>query len=357
MNACALAALLTGSIMNRTLLLATLFGLAAFGLPALADPPETGVIKDRSTFMPKRQWAAVPGKIVAVLLPGGKEIGALDGWGGPADLLVVAHGRNSYRKTYVPTGDNPQVTGFSVPVGKDGKTQQYPALNVCNPRDVVPWGVTQPYTLVEVTVNDGRGSPAHDCFVATAFKVLDGTKDYPLKVTEAIGDLKKRYAKFLSEKNVDKELTDLAAKVLKDKKATGPRETSELMYVTWLPESETLLARFKTKISDGAYTITKNPIGPKLPIDPRLPPGKLQPGGDSVPFRVIAKRPDLAIKTGTMFGIELGQSYEVNKKGEIVRIDELPVDTFTQQISMPVVGPGPLPLPPPMPPKEIKPDF
>jgi hypothetical protein len=354
----------------KRLLCAVSFAIVAFGVPALADPPQTGVIKDRDSFMPKRQFAAVDGKIIAVVLPGGKEIGALDGWGGPADTMVVAHGRNSYRKTYIPSGNNPQVTGFSVPVGKEGKMQQFAALNVLNPRDLMPWGITQPYTLAEVTVNDGQGSPVHDCFVATAFKVVEGTKDYPLKVTEVITNLKKKHADFLKEKNIDKEISDLAAKTLKDKKLTGPRETSDLMYVTWVPESETLLVRFKTKISDGAYTITKGPVNPKLPIDPRLPPGKGKaiPGGNDVPFndevpvlRVAPPR-DFSVKTGTTISIELGQSFEVNKKGEITRIDELPIATSTQQINQPVFGPGPGPIGPrpvplPVPPQKVQPDL
>jgi hypothetical protein len=354
--------------MKRVLLLAVLFGSSSCGgITALADPPQTGVIKNRDSFMPKRQWSPVPGKIVGLLLPAAKEVTAMDGWGGPADLMVVASGRGSYRKTYVPTTENPQVTNFSVPTA-DGKMQQYPALNVCNPRSVLPWGVTQPYSLVEVTVNSGQGAPGNDCFVATNFKVLDGTKDYPLKVTEVITDLKKRHGDFVKEQNIDKEMADLAAKVLKDKKVTGPRETSELMYATWLPESDTLLVRFKTKISDGSYTITKGPIGPKLP--PKgLPPQKLpRDGGNGVPFIDLeparAIMPNVGRKTGTTFGIELGQSYEVNKKGEITKIEELPIATFTQEINQPVFGPGPGPRPgpfplppPPAPPGKEKPDL
>ncbi len=51
-----------------------------------------------------------------------------------------------------------------------------------------------------------------------------------------------------------------------------------------------------------------------------------------------------------MFGIEFGQLYEVNKKGEIVRIDELPAQPFTQQVNQTIVGPGPIrPRPLPLP--------
>jgi hypothetical protein len=343
--------------MRRFFLLSAVLGLmAALGMPVLGDPPATGVVKDRASFMPARKWAKLPGNVVGVLLPGGREVGALDGWSGPADLMVVSVGGNSYRKTYVPTTENPQVTSLSIPVGEEGKSEVFQALNVANPRSVLPWGVTAPYSLVEVTVNGGLGSPAQDCFVATSFKVLDGSKEYPLKVTEVIGEMKKRYADFQKTQEIDKAMSDLAAKTLKEKKPTGPRETAELMYVTWMPDSETLQVRFKTKITDGAYTITKGPNPKVPPFGPRpLPPQK---GGadNSVPFRPIAKPIDFQIKTGTSFGIELGAAFEVNKKGELVRIDALPIETFTQQINNPIIGPRPLPLPVP-PPVELKPDL
>lgn len=347
------------SIMRRLLILSAVLGLMASpGMPVQGDPPATGVVKDRASFMPARKWAKLPGKVVGVLLPGGREVGILDGWGGPADLMVVSVGGNSYRKTYVPTTENPQVGSLSVPVGEEGKSEVFQALNVANPRSVLPWGVTTPYSLVEVSVNSGLGSPAQDCFVATSFKVLDGSKEYPLKVTEVIGEMKKRYADFLKTQDIDKAMAELAVKTLKEKKPTGPRETSELMYVTWMPDSDTLQVRFKTKITDGAYTITKGPNPKVPPFGPRpLPPQK---GGadNSVPFRALIVRPiDTQIKTGTSFGIELGAAFEVSKKGELVRVDALPIETFTQQISNPIIGPGPRPLPLPVPPVDRKPDF
>ncbi len=263
--------------MQRTWLLAALI-LAAGVRPALADPA-TGVIKDRATFMPSRNYAALPGKAVGILLDG-KHVTALDHWSGPADLLVFSVGGHSYRKTYVPTAENPQITNFSVPVGTEGKRETYPALAIASPRSVIPWGVTARYSLVEVEVNGGMGSPAQDCFVATNFKVLDGTKAYPLKVADAIADVQKRYAERAAAKDIEKAMADAAKQALGDKSPTGPREKSDLMYVTWLPESATLQVRFRTKLSDGVYTIKDNPV-PKFPRLPprRLPPQPAPPGG------------------------------------------------------------------------------
>jgi hypothetical protein len=340
--------------MKRLLLLTVLAGIAASGLRAVAVPPATGVVKDRAGYFPNRKQAAVGGTAIGVLLTDGQPVLSTEGRSGPADQLVFSANGNSYRWVYVPVAENPMITNLQVPVGDKGQKDVYPSLSIASPRTVVPWGITAPYSLVEVKVNDGKGSPANDSFVGTYFKVLDGSKDYPLKVAEVVADLKKRYAEAIKarEKDLDKAMADHAAKSLKDKKPTGPREKSELMYVTWLNDSDALQVRFKTKMSDGAYTIIENPIGPKGPF--KLPP-KPAEGGNSVPFRV---RPaDIRLKTGTTFGIEFGQLYEVNKKGEIVRIDELPIETFTQQLNAPVIGPGPRPVPQPLPPVPVKPDL
>lgn len=329
--------------MNRCTLLAA--ALLAFAAAAFADPPQTGVVKDRAGYFPVRKYAPLPGKAVGVLLGDARDVVALDGRSGPPDALVFSVGGNSCRWVYVPTSENPQITNLQVPVGADGKKEIYPALNMANPRHVLPWGVTAPYSLVEVAVNSGLGSPADEGFVATNIRVLDGSKEFPLKVADAIADMKKRYGDFLKSKDADveKAMAETAVKSLKDRKPTGPREQSELMYVTWMPQTETLQVRFKTRITDGAYTIA-NADGPKLDIRP-VDPAPPQDVPNSGALARIAPRKGLKTRIGTAFGIEVGRAYEVNKQGEIIRIDELPIESFTQEVKSQLIGPGPGPLP------------
>src|SRR5260370_9836939 len=241
--------------MNRCTMLAA--ALLAFAAAAFADPPETGVVKDRAGYFPVRKYAPLPGKAIGVLLGNAKDLVALDGRSGPPDALVFSVGGNSCRWVYVPTTENPQITNLQVPVGDNGKKEIYSALNMANPRSVLPWGVTAPYSLVEVDVNSGLGSPAGESFVATNIKVLGGSKEFPLKMADVIGDLKKRYSDFLKSRDADveKAMAETAVKSLKDRKPTGPREKMELMLVTWMPQAETLQVRSKTRIADGAFSI------------------------------------------------------------------------------------------------------
>lgn len=326
----------------KRFLLPCAVALAALATPWVrADEPKAEVVKDRTAYFP-RKHVPLKGTAIGVLVSSPQPILSLEGRSGPPDSMCFARGLTSYRWVYVPTMENAIITNLQVPVGDGSEKQVYAALNMANARSVVPWGVSEPYCLVEVTINGGKGSPADQSFVATNFKVLDGSAKYPLKVNEQITRLKKAYADYLKAQNVTIEtaMKDAAKKALGDKKATGPRERSEQMYVTWLPESDSLLVRFRTKLSDGAFTMVRGPgLPPRTPRDP-LPPKALRRARP--PFEV-------PIKSGIAFGIELGRGYVVNAKGEMTRVEEVPITSFTQTIGRGPLPPGRLPpgrLPP-----------
>lgn len=317
---------------------------------ALVQAQDT--IKDRKGFFPNRKQVALKAKEIGILLTDGQPVLSTEGRSGPADQLVFSSNGNSYRWVYVPTTDTPPlISNLQIPVGDKGEKAVYPALNMANPKSVLPWAITQPYTLVEVDVNTGRGSPAGDSFVGTSFRALDGSNDYPLKVAEVIKKLKTAYNDYYlkNDREFSKALTEHGQKVLNGKAPTGPRERKDLMYVTWLTDSQTMRVHFKTTLTDGAYTIT-NPGGPIRPIDPpplKLPPKKVS--AESLVLRVAPPRKDFPIKTGTTFGIEFGLAYVVDKKGEVIRTETLAIETITQQINAPFIGPGGGPRPAPLP--------
>ncbi len=338
--------------MHRILVSALL--LSSFGL--LANAVAQDGIKDRKAYIPNRKQAALPGIAVGILLSDGQPVLSTEGRSGPADQLVFSTGGNSYRWVYVPAQGNAQITNLQVPVGDKGEIAVYPALNLANPPSVLPWAIKTQYTLVEVEVNAGKGSPAGDSFVATNFKVLDGTKDYPLKVVEVVLNLKERYAEYVTKEqaSVEKAMTDLAAKAIPRKKATGPREKKELMYVTWLADAGTLRVHFQTTISDGAYQIIDGAVDPKRPPPLPVPPAKKAAEKKALEQYLLRVAPPKfgVVKVGTTFGIEFGRAYVVNKKGEVIATEDLPIETFTQQLNVrPNIGPGPRPNPPPLPKK------
>jgi hypothetical protein len=184
-------------------------------------------------------------------------------------------------------------------------------------------GVKAPYALVRAQVNSGEGSPAGDGFVATEIKPLDGTREYPLRVADAIADLRKRHAEYLREqdKAIDEAMDAAQKKALKDRKATGPREKHDVMYVTWMSEGERLRVHFRTHVTDGDYKYTDGGVrrGPILQKDGLRP----------LPAQTPRSR------YGTTFGVELGTAYEVSKQGDVVRTAVLPIQAFQHILPAP----------------------
>jgi hypothetical protein len=330
--------------------------IGAFGITlailgsSLADGPAE--IKDRKAFIPYRNHQPLKGTAIGILLADGQPVLGNEGRFGPPDQLVFSTGGGSYRWVYVPSG-NGSTKNLQVPVGEKGNMQIFPSLDMANPKSVAQWGIKQPYNLVEVQVNTGQGSPAGDSFVATNMKILDGTKDYPIQTTEVVNDLMKRYAAYVKEqgKAIEAAMTEAAGKYLKDRKATGPREKSELMYLTWLPDRKTLRAHFRSKLSDGAYTWVEGGIRRKFPLPP--PPkkdgAKGGAGGPALALFPPPPPPNFKVKVGTTFGIEFGMGYDVPMAGGLkaLKTQVLPIQSFVQELPPPPgVRGGPIPLPP-----------
>jgi hypothetical protein len=329
----------------RTLLLVGTAWVAAgiaFGVPS--KPAPEGTIKDRAKFIPCRNHQALKGKAVGILVGNPQPILSTEGRSGPPDSFCFSTALASYRWVYVPAEGTSIITNLQVPTGEKGKGKVYPRLNMANPKTVKAWGIKNSYTLVEVEINDGLGSPAGDSFVATGMKVLEGTKEYPLKVADAVAEVRKQYAAHVKKqaRAIDKAMTEAQKKALKDQKPTGPREKAELMFVTWLPDSHQLRVHFRTRVSDGAYKFIKRGGPGRGPFP--LPPPPQAAGGKQPP---PPPPREITIKTGTTFGVEFGMAYEISKAGKIEKRLRLPFQSFQQKLNMPVSGPGRGPAVPP----------
>jgi hypothetical protein len=310
-------------------------GLSAVALAAPSPGLSTGIVKDRSSFIPQRKYAALKGTSVGLLVSDVTAVMSHDGRGGPANAQGFSADNNSYRWMYVPAVGKVLIPRLSVDVGeKPGKKKEYDNLGMANAAEVKRWGITVPYALVEVEVNDGLGAPAQEGFVATKMKRLDGTAKYPLKVPDVVESMRKRYQAHVKDqqKKIDAELVAVQGKILKGRKVTGPRETNELMYMTWLPSSERMRIAFRTRISDGAYQYTGGGVrrGP-FPLPPPPRPG--QPGATA--FRPPPPPIEFKVRFGVTFGVELGMAYEVDRAGKLVATQELLPEGFHQELPPP----------------------
>ncbi len=274
---------------RRLLLGSSVFALAV--LVAAADGPRS----DEGSFLPRRQLKPLGGKVVGVLVGGATELMAAEGRKGPPDSLCLSVDGGSYHWLYVPVERKPLIGGLRVPVGTDGKTRvRFDKLSPASPRTTARFGITATYTLVEAEVNGGRGGPADEAFVATNLRPVEGTKDYPLRTAEVMARLDHAYQAWLHEQQdkVEKALTEAEAAVL-TVRANGPRETRDLVYVTWMTDRAELHARFRREVRVGHFR----------------DPAAAAPG----------QKPDL------QFAAELGMAFEVSRQGTVERAHPLPV--------------------------------
>src|SRR5262245_53587287 len=307
---------MTTTVRRAALLLtvAALTALTVNAAPAPAPGTTNEMVKDRSTFIPHNKYSPLPGKAVGILVSDVQAKMAYDGRGGPADAMGFSANGNSYSWVYVPVTENALISNLQVKVGEKGDAVRvYPTLSMASPTTVKRWNITAKYALVEVEVNDGLGAPADQSFVGTKMTRLDGTTKFPADVTKAVEEARKRWPKWKAEqgRTLDTALAEAQKKAIKDRKATGPHEASDLFYVTWMTDTQRLRVCFRSTVTDGEYKYSEGGVGPgPFPLPPPpLPPPPLPPGkGGAAPPQTPVRRPPPIdfprVRYGTSFGIE-----------------------------------------------------
>jgi len=328
-----------------------LLPLAALGV-AVAAPvpagPTVEVVADAKGFTPHRKYLAHPGTVVGVVASDVAAAQGREGRSGPPDAMGFSVDGSSYNWMYTPSmAANALITNLRVKVGRKGDALVvYPKLDMARPKTVAAWDITAAYFLAEIEVNDGKGCPADEAFVATKMKRLDGTKAFPLKLDELVKAAKGRFATD-ADKAIDAATWEKARQdALGDRKATGPKETRDVMYATWLPDAKRVRLAFLRTVTDGDYKRGggANFDPPALP----LPGGGVRPPPPPREFG--------GARWGTQFGVTFATAYEFNTAGTLVAVKTTkPTATKTELPPPPMNPRGPFPLPPPpLPPKKGK---
>lgn len=328
--------------MRRTLGagLATIASAAAFSFAAPAPPLAEEKAPDRAGFIPQRKYQALPGRIVGVLVGDVAKIMGNEGRSGPQDAMAFSSGGGSYRWTYVPAQPGASlIQNLQVKTGPQGdQVRIYPALNMANPTTVKElWGIAAPYALVEVEVNDKLGAPADEGFVATRMTALDGSRDFPIRIAETVEQSKKRFETWKQGRHetLDAAMLKAQKEAIGAEAPTGPRETQEMMHVSWMPEAERLRVRFLVRVTDGAYRYS-NGAERDRPVPFPLPPV----GGKGGPQIAPPPPPRFGgVRWGTQFGVEYGISFEIDKAGSLAKIQSLPAEGFKATLPPPPMAP------------------
>src|SRR5262249_40937431 len=105
----------------------------------------------------------------------------------------------------------------------------------------------------------------------------------------------------------------------------------DLMFVTWMPETERLRVHFRTIMTDGEYQYANG-----IKIDLGSAPATMKAGpGVTAPPRL----PN-GLKYGKQFGVEFGLGFEGSKRGKRKKPLPLRIDIFKRNLQQPpVFGP------------------
>jgi hypothetical protein len=314
----------------RLILLGTVLLGSAAALAVAAPVPTvpTETVQERVGFIPQRQSQPLPGRVVGVLASDVAGLLGSEGRNGRSDVFAFSVDGNSYRRVYLSVADRPQLDHLNVRVGARGEqVKVYPSLSPASAAALKPWNIDGSYALVEVEVNDGLGSPPEEAFVATRLRRLDGTDAFPALLPDIVAEARKRQQAWLAAQQPALEAgwADLQTRVIKERTLTGPRETKDVLYITWLPERERLRLSFRTTLTDGVFET--GPAGP----------GSGRGGGPGGPGGARGPRPQ-PTRWGTMVGIDLGVGYDVTRTGRFDRSLILPLQTSSSEIPAPPRG-------------------
>jgi hypothetical protein len=356
--------------------------------------------RDGRGFIPKQKHQPLNGRVIGVLVGNPTAVLAHEGRFGPGNQVCLSVDGYSYRWIYVQTDDaNAMIQNLTV-LTKSGGPQVFPRLNIASAREVARWNVV-PDALVEVEVNDDKGSQVSDSFVATEMRRLDGTRNYPLNVSKVLADSRNQWDKWYKDqaKVVAAKMTEAQKKAIGERKPNVPRNEQLLQYVTWMSESKRLQVRYLLRVSEGEVQqnqggenidrpgrpvpdvirpideLKKRPL-PGRPIRP-VQPVPVVPPVDPVPERpegpvplpmvepvqvepvqvlpgggVVIGRPGgpvviQPVVNSKHYGVEVGVAFEYSHTGELVRILTLEPQTFVQNQANPGdrIRPRPVPLP------------
>ncbi len=302
------------------------------GMVLAAPTPDVteDVFKDRATFIPSK-IAPKPGKVIGLLITDANAVIGRDGRQGSPSQFAFSTADQNYDWVHISWPVDTFVSEWKVRTGEKGDTiKVFNNLTQATPDTVKEkFGFSARYALVEMEINEGLGAPGRDWMVATQMKRLDHTREYPLDVPEVVAQMRRKYDAWLrdQELSMNDKMDQAQKQYLKETKPTGPRQTTTIMYLTWLPASQRLSARFLTRIADGAFEDGKA-IEPASGERPGLPGGPERSSSRTAPGK---------FRHGTEFGIEFGLAYEVSKSGSLERTLKLPVESFEHKVLAPLL--------------------
>ena len=141
-------------------------------------------------------------------------------------------------------------------VGQSGPVQAFPNIVPATQSILRSRDIPGPFALLEVEVNEGKGSPPPplgENFVATSFRVLDRTQQYPLDSSQAIDEAVKRCrTKFAMIMAADPAFASVARSAFRASKSKMRKELLDAG-ATWVSHSERIRVECNFRLVDDEF--------------------------------------------------------------------------------------------------------
>jgi hypothetical protein len=306
-------------------------------LSAPGEPSKVVIWTDRASFLPKNRFFPLPGKVTGILLRNPAEALAIEGRSSQDDQFWFSTDGSSYQSLFVPVTKNPIFSQLEASVGSQGERQMFHNLSFATRETLRPLGIDSDIALVELEVNGGKGSPAADSLIATQLRRLDGTRDFPAMLPRLRSKVAQMYQDWISSDRrfIDAALEDAATKTLGPARATGPREQTDVFFVTWLSREGKCRVHIRTTITNGAYEYEG---GIRIEFTPTT---------EKKPSASLPASQSTSLRYGRQFGVEFGSGYDISRNGSVEQVVHLPIETFQRDIR-----PRGILMPPPRPPRK-----
>ena len=255
---------------------------------------------DRKTFLPPNHFPPLPGN--SVMLVNTYRIDSAE------EHLRFSVDGSSWHQAFVPTANDNSLHNREFLVGPAGEKAVYPRVTWALRWKDSPFAGS--YSLMDVEINDGRGTPAgQNAFVVTRSRVVEGTADYPIRPGKLIEGFWTAHQAWIKETWPEIEKGLLKARAAVDGRSYA-RIIAGSFQGTWLAGPKRLRYRVMTEVEDGSV---------------------YQPDG-----------------SGFRWGITIGQEFVADVAGKPLSTTTLPLETF--KVDVPARPPEPARLQPGFPP-------
>lgn len=286
------------------------------GEPGAAGFAREPAKKLLTTKIPYQEWPALPGRTIGLMAALSPSWGPNPGWtrqpwpvergrGGNAWWYFMSGGHSPWA-SYWDHRDDPaakvQLDQWQVPLA-DGTIARYDAVQYqLGERN--PWGLSDEAHLVEIEINDGRGSkPSYLHFVITDARVVDGSDAYPIRVADTLRDARKRWDAYVAaeEQTVAARLDEANRAAAGEPYGEETTEAQEAVFPTWDADRAELRVLFYQQVMRSSHRFE--------PVQSRHCP-------EGAPCMREPERPEVLRRT---YGVELGLELVWDRRGKLVR--------------------------------------